>query len=96
MSRLISAFAIAIILAGCVTTSDVVPAAQGVYIISAANGSWSNREPPQIRATRRASAYCAKLNKKMVAEDFNDSDFGFGFGDRYTLTFSCVLPAAAK
>ena len=96
MPRLISAFAIAIILAGCVTTSDVVPATRGAYTISAANGSWSNREPPQIRATRRASAYCAKLNKTMIEEDFNESDFGFGFGDRYTLRFSCTLAAAAN
>lgn len=96
MPRLISAFAIAIILAGCVTTSDVVPATHGAYTISAANGSWSNRESPQIRATRRASTYCAKLNKTMVEEDFNASDFGFGFGDRYTLRFSCALAAAAN
>jgi hypothetical protein len=96
MPRLITAFAIAIILAGCVSTSDVVPATQGAYLISAANGSWSNRETPRIRATRRASAYCAKLDKTMVEEDFNESDFGFGFGDRYTLKFTCVLAAAAK
>jgi hypothetical protein len=96
MLRLISAFALAIILAGCVTTSDVVPATRGAYVISAANGSWSNREQPRIRATRRASAYCANLNKTMVEEDFNESDFGFGFGDRYTLRFSCSLAAAAN
>ena len=76
--------------------SEVVPATRGAYVISAANGSWSNREQPRIRATRRASAYCAKLNKTMVEEDFNASDFGFGFGDRYTLRFSCALAAAAN
>jgi hypothetical protein len=96
MTRLIYAFATTIILAGCVTTSDVMPASQGAHMIRAANGSWNNREPPQIRATRRASAYCAKLNKTMVTEDFNESEFGFGFGERYTLTFSCVLTAAAQ
>jgi len=96
MPRLISAFALAIILAGCVTTSEVLPATQGAYVIRAANGSWSNREQPRIRATRRASAYCAKLNRTMVEEDFNEADFGFGFGDRYTLRFSCAVAAAAN
>jgi hypothetical protein len=94
--RLISVSAVAIILAGCVTTSEVVPAPDGMYVISAANDACGNCEPPQSRATRRASAYCAKQNKTMVADDFDESGIDLGFGNRYTLTFSCVAAAAAK
>jgi hypothetical protein len=91
-----AAFAIAIMLAGCVTTSDVVPATQGMYTVSAANNACSACEPPQSRATRRASAYCAKLNMTMVADDTEELEINLGFGDRYTLTFSCISASAEK
>ena len=94
MLRFIAAFAMAINLAGCVTTSEVVPATQAMYAVSAANNACSNCEPPESRATRRANDYCAKLNKTMVADDSEESEINFGFGDRYTLTFSCVNAAA--
>ena len=93
--RLIAAFVLAT-MAGCVTTSAVVPATQGTYVISAANDACDNCESPQIRATRRASAYCEKLNRTMLAVDFEESGIDLGFGNRYTLTFSCVATAAAK
>jgi hypothetical protein len=96
MLRLIAAFAIAIMLAGCVTTSEVVPVSQGTYVISASNHSCGNCETPQVRATRRAGDYCTKLNRTMVEEDFKESDFNLGFGDRYTLTFSCIAASAEK
>jgi hypothetical protein len=92
--RLTAALALAITLAGCVTTSDVVPATQGMYTVIAANNVCGNCEPPESRATRRASAYCSKLNKTMVADDSEELETNFGFGDRYTLTFSCINATA--
>lgn len=94
MLRLVP-FIIAITLSGCATTADVVPAAQGTYVIRAANLTCDECESPQTRASRRASAYCTKLNKAMVTEDSQESYFDLGFVDRYTLTFSCVTASAA-
>ena len=95
MLRLMAAFVSAISLASCVTTSDVVSASQEMYMISAANNGCSDCEPPKSRATRRANAYCAKLNKTMMPEDAEVSEIDFGLGERYALTFSCFNAAAA-
>lgn len=58
-------------------------------MISAANDTCGNCEPPQIRATEQASAYCSKMSKTMEAKNADQQTFDIGFGKRYTLTFSC-------
>jgi hypothetical protein len=40
------------VLAGCVTTSNIVPAGQDTYMVSAANDTCGNCTPPQIRLHR--------------------------------------------
>lgn len=82
--------AFVVVLAGCVTTSRIVPAGKGTYMISAANDTCGNCSPPQIRATEQADAYCKQMNKSMVVKDTQDQTFDIGFGKRYTITFSCV------
>ena len=77
-----------LLLAGCVTTSQVVPAGKDPYMISAANDTCGNCTPPQIRATEQASAYCAKMSKTMTVKNVEEQTFDIGFGKRYTLTFS--------
>lgn len=79
----------AIALAGCVTTTQVVPAGKDTYMISAANDTCGNCQPPQIRASEQASAYCARSGKAMTVKDTQEQTFDIGFGHRYTLTFSC-------
>jgi hypothetical protein len=59
-------------------------------MISAANDTCGNCEPPQVRATEQASAYCAKIDKVMRVQSFDTQTFDIGFGKRYTLTFSCT------
>lgn len=86
----IAIFAAVALLAGCVTTSKIVPAGQDTYMISAANDTCGNCEPPQIRATKQASAYCAAMNKTLVVKDTQNQTFDIGFGHRVTLTFGCV------
>ena len=76
-------------LAGCVTTSNIVPAGKDTYMISAANDACGNCAPAQIRATEQASAYCAKLGKTFVLKDTQGQTFDIGFGKRVTLTFLC-------
>lgn len=79
-----------LLLAGCVTTSKIVPAGPDTYLISAANDSCGNCTPPQIRAAEQANAHCAAMNKTMVVKDIKDQTFDIGFGKRVTLTFSCI------
>jgi hypothetical protein len=83
-------------LAGCATTTQIVPAGQDTYMVSAANDTCGNCTPPEIRATQQASEYCTKLGRTMVVKDTKNQTFDIGFGKRYTLTFACVPPAASK
>lgn len=80
------------LLAACVTRStvpaeQVVSVGQDTYMISGANESCGNCVPPEIRATERASAYCARSGKMM---DTARKRFDMGIGNHYTLTFACV------
>ena len=86
----LAVIAMAVLLAACVTTSQIVPAGTDTYMISAANDTYGNCTPPEIRVTEQASAYCAKQSKTMVVKDTKDTTFDIGFGKRMTLTFSCV------
>jgi hypothetical protein len=85
----IAAFAIALLLCGCVTTSKVVPAGKDAYMISAGNDACGNCTPPQIRATEQANAYCAAMSKTLVVKDTQNQTWDMGFGKRVTLTFGC-------
>lgn len=85
------------LLGGCVTTSAVTPAQQGMYSVRAANDSCSSAcESPQVRAMRRARAYCARMDKVAIAEDFRQSDDDMGFSESYKLTFSCAAASVAR
>ena len=95
-ASIVCLFGVIGLLLACVTTSQVVPAGQDTYMISAANDTCGNCTPPQLRATERASAYCAKAGKTRVAKDSSESTFHIGFGKRHTLTFSCAGPVAAR
>lgn len=79
----------AVLTAGCVTTSKIVPAGKDAYMVSAANDACGNCAPAQIRATEQASAYCSKLGKTFVLKDTQEQTFDIGFGKRITLTFLC-------
>lgn len=89
MTRILMAAVLVGALAGCVTTSQIVPAGRDTYMVSAANDTCGNCTPPQIRAAQQASTYCAKLGKTMTMKDSNEQVFDIGFGRRYTLTFTC-------
>ena len=74
-ASIVCLFGVIGLLLACVTTSQVVPAGQDTYMISAANDTCGNCTPPQLRATERASAYCAKAGKTRVAKDSSESTF---------------------
>lgn len=79
-------------LSACATTSQIVPAGQDTYMVSAANDTCGNCTPPQIRATEQAGAYCKSLGRTMAVKDSQNQTFDIGFGKRYTLTFACNSP----
>jgi hypothetical protein len=79
-----------VLLSACATTTQIVPAGQDTYMISAANDTCGNCTPPQIRVTQQASEYCAKQSKTMIVKETKDEKFDIGFGKRVTLTFACV------
>ena len=45
---------------------------------------------------RRARAYCARMDKVAIAEDFRQSDDDMGFSESYKLTFSCAAASVAR
>jgi hypothetical protein len=80
---------VALILAGCVTTSDVVPTGKDTYMVTASTDPCGNCTPTQIRAAERANAYCKALSKRMVVENMTLETFDISFGRKTTLMFRC-------
>jgi hypothetical protein len=79
-------------LAGCVTTSQVVPVGKDTYMVTASNDVCGNCTPSQIRAAEKANAYCSAMSKRMVAQSSTQETFDISFGRKTTLTFSCEAP----
>lgn len=92
-------FALLVLVAACASTSKVIPAHEvtpadhvvpagpDTYALSGTNESCGNCEPPEVKATRHASAYCANTGKML---DTARQRFDMGIGNHYTLTFACV------
>jgi hypothetical protein len=83
----------ALVLAGCVTTSQVVPIGKDTYMVTASNDVCGNCTPSQIRAAEQANAYCSAMSQRMVAQSQAQEAFDIGFGRKTTLTFRCESPA---
>lgn len=82
--------ALACLLAGCVGTSDIVPAGKDSYLIAGHAGGSFNAGKGLIEATKQANAYCAKQQRFMVIRRTQESgNAGFG-GQSDELIFSCV------
>lgn len=84
---------IALTLAGCITTSHVVPTGKDTYMVTASTDPCGNCTPTQIRAAEQANTYCAALSKRMVVESMSQETFDIGFGRKTTLMFRCETPA---
>ena len=80
----------AIVVAGCITTSRVVPIGKNVYMVTASSDTCENCTPPQIRAAERANAHCDAMGKTMVLQNSSNETFDLGFGHKTTITFQCV------
>lgn len=80
----------AALLAGCVSSSEIVPAGKDSFIVTgAANGGMEGGKS-LIAATKAANQYCAKLSKVMIIRR-TDTGGSAGFGGEHSnLIFSCV------
>ena len=82
-------YGVLVLLAGCVTTTEVVPAGKGTYKVSAGNDSCDCTQP-LVLIMQQATEYCAKQSKTMVQKDTKVDSFDRGYIQHYTLIFSCV------
>jgi hypothetical protein len=77
------------LLAGCVSTSEVVPIGDGRYMITGRASGGLNAGKETTEATKQANAYCAKLSKQMVLQDLDKTGNAAVFGENINLTFRC-------
>lgn len=77
-----------LLLAGCASTTEVVPYGGGLYLITANDSSGvTNFGELQTLAAKEANAYCAKQGKTMRASQHSASHNPAG--TTATLVFSC-------
>jgi hypothetical protein len=77
------------LLAGCVSTSEVVPIGDGRYMITGRASGGVNAGKETTEATKEANAYCAKQSKQMVLQDLDKTGNAAVFGENVNLTFRC-------
>jgi len=79
-----------LLLAGCASTTEVVPYGSGLYLITANDITSSTTVGDlQTQAAKEANAYCLKQGKTMQAEKHSTSG-NRSVGMTATLVFSCV------
>jgi hypothetical protein len=82
--------AVSLILAGCVGTSEIVPAGRDSFMIVGHAQGGMNSGKGQLEAVKAANAYCAKSNKFMVIRRTDWAGNAAWGGEHDTLIFSCV------
>jgi hypothetical protein len=76
-------------IAGCVSSSEVVPVGNGRYMITGRASGGLNAGKETTVATKEANAYCAKQNKQMVLQNLDKTGNAAVFGENINLTFTC-------
>jgi hypothetical protein len=86
--------AVAVVLAGCASVSDVVPAGSGTYLVAAhgIDGNGSGAAQKAIVLTK-ADAYCRGQGAQMEVVDVKTVEPMFGRPPSAELTFRCLRPA---
>lgn len=90
MSRLLALVGV-VFLGGCITTpSNVVSIGKDTYQISATGVGFSTQSAANMAALESASAYCAKLGRKMLLKQAAESGV-YGFSPRRSdISFMCL------
>jgi hypothetical protein len=73
------AFCLLILMAGCVSSPEVVLIGNGHYMVTGRASGPLNAGKDTMQAAKTAKAYCAKLSKQMVIQDI----------ESVSITFSC-------
>jgi hypothetical protein len=76
-------------LAGCVSTSKVIPAPGGLYMIKGrANGPFNDGKETS-RGMKKAADFCAKQSKHVVLHDIGSKGNAALLGEHVIITFEC-------
>jgi hypothetical protein len=81
--------AIALLLEGCVTTSDVVPMAGGQYLVTGHASGGLNAGKGTATAAQKAAAYCAQQNRSMEIVSTEFHGVAAVGGESTSLVFRC-------
>lgn len=78
------------VLAGCASTSDIVPAGKDTYMMTAhARGPYPGGKST-MDALTAANGYCAKLGKVVIVRHTEKTGLPSALGENSTVVFSCV------
>lgn len=80
---------VALILSGCVTTSDVVPMGNDQYLLTGHASGGLNAGKGTAAAAQRAAAYCAERHQSMVIVSNEFHGVAAVGGESTTLVFRC-------
>jgi hypothetical protein len=83
------ALSLCILIAGCVSASEVQPIGYGLYMVTGSASGGFNAGKETIEATKEANAYCAKQSKRMVLKNLDKTGNAAIFGESVSLTFTC-------
>ncbi len=78
-----------VLLAACVTASEVQPIGNGRYMITGRASGGLNAGKETTQAEANANTYCAKLGKHMVLQNLDKTGNAAVFGENINLTFTC-------
>ena len=81
--------ALTLLLAGCVTTSEVVPTGPHAYLLTATARGGLDPGAQIIAATKKANDYCATLGQKMVLTKLDTAGVPMWTPEHSTLAFTC-------
>lgn len=77
------------LVAGCVSSSEVVPIGNGRYMITGRASGGLNAGKETTEATKEANPFCAKQSKQMVLQNLDKTGNAAVFGENISLIFSC-------
>jgi hypothetical protein len=83
-------FIIALVLAGCVGASEIVPMGKDSYLVTGHATGGLNAGKGMIEATKQANAYCAAQQRYMIVRRTDNGGSAAWGGESAQLIFSCV------
>jgi hypothetical protein len=79
-----------LMLAGCVSASEIQPVGNGVFMITARASGGLNAGKETTEATKKANVFCGATGKQMVLQNLNQTGNAAVFGENINLTFTCT------